>query len=228
MTALILQARLDSTRLPGKSLLPLGGEPLVFRVMEALAFIPCDIRVLACPEDCRISFEPLAEKAGFALCTGSKEDVLNRYCTVIRQFSPDRIIRATADNPFVFIDAAREIAFEAAALNADYACYAGIPTGSGVEAVSADALLRAEREAQKQEEREHVCPYLYGHPELFRLHRPLAPSKWRVFSVNSPLSLTVDTPEDYRRANALYQTLTETAKGPDRYLGTTIIEAVSK
>ncbi|MDR1058057.1 MAG: spore coat protein, partial [Treponema sp.] len=53
---LIVQARLDSSRLPGKSLLPLGGKPLIFRVMEALSSLPCGTRVLACPEDCASSF----------------------------------------------------------------------------------------------------------------------------------------------------------------------------
>jgi spore coat polysaccharide biosynthesis protein SpsF len=216
---------MDSTRLPGKSLLSLGGEPLVYRVMEALLLVPCDMRILACPEDSRVSLEPLAERAGFKLCTGSKEDVLGRYCTVIRKYSPDRVIRATADNPFVFTDATQAIVQEAAALNADYACYSGIPIGSGVEAVSAEALLRAEREAQKPQEREHVCPYLYGHPELFRLHRPLAPAQWQFPNQNVPLSLTVDTMEDYLRAKDIYQTLTEKAQGADRYLGAAIIKA---
>jgi len=221
MTALILQGRLDSVRLPGKSLLPLDGEPLIFRVMEALSFIPCDLHVLACPEDCESSFRPLTERAGFELCTGSKEDVLARYCTVITRYSPDRVIRATGDNPFVFADAAQQLAEEAATLNADYAGYAGLPLGAGVEAVSAEALFRAGREAQKPEEKEHVCPYLYHHPELFRLHQPLAPLKWQ----RPVLRLTVDTPEDYRRAQELYRTLQEKTTGQDRYLGTKILEA---
>jgi len=221
MTALILQGRLDSTRLPGKCLLPLGGEPLIYRVMEALSFVPCDIRVLACPEDCQTVFQPLAKRAGFDICTGSKDDVLARYCTVIRRYSPDRVLRATADNPFVFADAAAKIAGEAIALNADYACYAGIPVGTGVEAVSAEALLRAEREALQQPEREHVCPYLYGHPELFRLHRPLAPPEWQ----GPEFRLTVDTPEDYRRAEIIYRALSETVPGQDRYTGIAILKA---
>jgi spore coat polysaccharide biosynthesis protein SpsF len=228
MTALILQARLDSTRLPGKSLLPLGDEPLVFRVMEALAFVPCGLRILACPEDSRISFEPLAQRAGFSVCTGSKEDVLGRFCAVIKKYSLDRVIRATADNPFVFTDAAAAIAQEAAETNADYACYAGIPIGSGVEAVSADALLRAEREAKQPQEREHVCPYLYGNPELFRLHRPLAPSQWQSPSVTPPLSLTVDTMEDYLMAKDLYETLSRKTHGADRYRGTKIMEVITE
>ncbi|MDR2482685.1 MAG: spore coat protein, partial [Treponema sp.] len=78
MTALILQARLDSSRLPGKALLPLGGRPLIFRVMEALKTLPVDRHVLACPEDCAAPFGPLAEEAGFELSPGPKEDVLRR------------------------------------------------------------------------------------------------------------------------------------------------------
>jgi len=223
VTALILQGRLDSTRLPRKSLLPLDGEPLVYRVMEALSCVPCDIRVLACPEDCETQFRPLAEKAGFDICTGSKEDVLARYCTAIRRYSPDRVIRATADNPFVFVDAAEKIAAEAAALNAAYACYAGIPVGTGVEAVSAEALLRAEKEGRRQTEREHVCPYLYGHPELFRLHRPLALPEWQ----GPEIRLTVDTPEDFRRAENIYRILSEKTSGKDRYMGKEILKAAA-
>jgi spore coat polysaccharide biosynthesis protein SpsF len=74
-----------------------------------------------------------------------------------------------------------------------------------VESVAAEALLRAEREAVSPAEREHVCPYLYGHPELFRLHRPLAPRIWQFPS----LRLTVDTPEDLLRAQILADALGE-------------------
>jgi spore coat polysaccharide biosynthesis protein SpsF len=151
--------------------------------------------------------------------------VLARFCLALRRFFPDvpglRLIRATADNPFVFADAASSLAEEAAALDADYAGYGGLPLGAGVEALSAEALFRAEREAASPAEREHVSPYLYGHPELFRLHRPLAPPRWQDRR-DSPLRLTVDTPEDYERARKLYCAL-EGKK--DRYRGKTIIEA---
>ena len=123
MTALVLQARIDSSRLPRKSLLPLGGRPLVLRVMEALNYLPADVKILACPEDSVTSFASLAEEAGFSLITGPKGDVLARFCLVIRNFDADMIIRATADNPFVFIDAATALSREAANLGADYSCY---------------------------------------------------------------------------------------------------------
>jgi spore coat polysaccharide biosynthesis protein SpsF len=224
MTALILQGRLDSTRLPGKTLLDLEGKPLILRVMEALKRIPCDMRVLACPEDSLASFGPLAEAAGFELVSGPKEDVLSRYCNVIRRFSPDWVIRATADNPLVFTDAAEAIHREALSLKADYAAYSGLPYGAGVEAVAAGALLRAEREASPGPEREHVCPYLYGHPEFFRLHRPLAPLAWQ----DPAIRITVDTGEDYERAKILYRTLSQSAGTDEPWKAETIIALYRK
>ncbi|MFA6506853.1 MAG: NTP transferase domain-containing protein [Treponemataceae bacterium] len=200
MTAVILQARLDSSRLPLKALLPLDGEPLVFRVMSALRAVHADAYVLACPADSEASFAPYAERAGFRVVVGSKEDVLERYCDALRATGADRVIRATGDNPFVFPDAADAINRESILLGADYGAFASLPYGAGVEAVSAEALLRAEREARLPLEREHVCPYLYGHPELFTLHRPLAPFAWR----GPDVRITVDTAADYERANALY------------------------
>jgi spore coat polysaccharide biosynthesis protein SpsF len=168
--------------------------------MEALSLFPCEKKILACPEDSASSFSALAEEAGFNLLCGPKEDVLARYCLAIRSSGAERIVRATGDNPFVFVDAAIRINDEARSLCADYAGYSGLPLGAGVESVASEALLRAEKEAQGQYEREHVCPYLYGHPELFRLHRPLAPPEWQ----GRELRITVDTREDYEKAKLLY------------------------
>jgi spore coat polysaccharide biosynthesis protein SpsF len=135
------------------------------------------------------------------------------------------VIRATGDNPFVFADAAAAINAEALALGADYAGYSGLPLGAGVESVSAAALLRADTEATAPFEREHVCPYLYGHPENFLLHRPLAPLRWQ-----RAIRLTVDTKEDYERARILYTALDKsvdagTLSGEERYRGAAIINA---
>ncbi|MDR0539139.1 MAG: NTP transferase domain-containing protein [Spirochaetaceae bacterium] len=213
-TAVILQARLDSRRLAGKALLPLAGKPVVQRVMEALKAVHADEYVLACPEEPPLfihgipgrstsekEFASLAEACGFRLITGSKDDVLARYCSAIRAIGfdtkPDaRIIRATGDNPFVFADAANAINAEAAARNVDYAAYTGLPYGTGVESVAVRALLRSETEAKTAYEREHVCPYIYGHPELFTLYRPAAPAIWH----KPELRLTIDTQPDYEKA----------------------------
>jgi spore coat polysaccharide biosynthesis protein SpsF len=229
VTALVLQARLDSTRLSGKSLLPLGGRPLIFRVMEALSFheadfeVNCsrwDLKILACPEDSVSSFASLAEEAGFTVVPGPADDVLARYCLAIQRSGADRIVRATGDNPFVFADAALALDSKARALAADYAGYSGLPYGAGVESIASEALLRAEREAKAPAEREHVCPYLYGHPELFRLHRPLAPREWQA----PDLRITVDTREDYERVQRLYENLLSLPR-EERSRGENIIAA---
>lgn len=218
MTAIILQARIDSSRLSGKALLPLDGKPLVIRVMEALNHVPASLRILACPEDSLSDFSPLAEECGFKIHAGPKEDVLERYCQAIRRFNITRVIRATGDNPFVFTDAAIAVNEEAVSLNADYAGYIGLPFGAGVESVSASALQQAAAHGANEYDREHVCPFLYNHPELYQVHRPPAPACW-----NAPeLRLTVDTREDYERAIELYAVLKDV---PDRYNGTVIIDA---
>ncbi|GAB1483890.1 hypothetical protein MASR2M78_27060 [Treponema sp.] len=131
---------------------------------------------------------------------GSKEDVLSRYVKASRFIDADCIIRCTGDNPFVFTDALDSIVQEALLLQSDYASYSGLPYGVGVEVIKAQALYRADAEAQSPYEREHVCPYLYAHGELFLLHRPLAPLPLR----SPALRLTVDTREDYERALTLY------------------------
>jgi spore coat polysaccharide biosynthesis protein SpsF len=231
MTAVALQARLDSNRLPGKALLPLNGKPIIFRVMEALKTVKADLYILASPEDCAAAFTPLAEEAGFVFCAGPRDDVLGRYCQAIRRFGIDRVIRATGDNPFVFADAADALNEEAVSLNAAYAGYSGLPYGAGVESVASWALLKAEAEAPAVgPEREHVCPYLYNHPEIFPLHRPLAPIRWQ----GPSFRVTVDTPEDYEGAAKLYAVLSrrtgadlpmEKFSSETRYRGETIINA---
>jgi len=91
------------------------------------------------------------------------------------------------------------------------------PSAAGVESVCADSLLRAGNESSSSYDREHVCPYLYTHPELFSLHRPLAPLRWQ----GSNIRLTVDTQEDFDRALVLYGAL---KNEPLRYHGFTIIK----
>jgi spore coat polysaccharide biosynthesis protein SpsF len=196
--------------------------------MEALNTIPAHLRILACSEDAAAAFAPLAGEAGFELFAGPKDDVLARYCLAIERFpnlQSGRVIRATGDNPFVFADAAAAVNAESLALGADYAGYSGLPYGAGVESVSAAALLRAGKEAATPFEREHVCPYLYSHPENFLLHRPLAPLRWQ-----RAIRLTVDTKEDYERAQILYAALDKsvdagTLSAEERYRGTAIINA---
>lgn len=211
MTAIILQARLDSSRLPGKALLDLGGKPVVSRVMENLRTVPADAYVLACDTASYETFAPLAAQAGFLCMPGPKEDVLGRFCLAINAVKPDVVVRATGDNPFLFSDAAgasirrfAELQNEACENPAqtdiarvpDYFTYTGLPHGSGVEVFSARALLAAARKSPSAYEREHVCPSLYLHRDEFSCVFEKAPDTWRF----PDLRTTIDTPADYAAA----------------------------
>jgi spore coat polysaccharide biosynthesis protein SpsF len=200
MLAIVLQARLGSTRLPRKALLPLGGSTLVEQAMARLCLVEADLRILATDEASAELLGPAAARSGFELLVGPAEDVLLRYCLAIRRYKPDLLMRATGDNPLVSHELARLLVERRASHPSDYAGYLGMPTGMGVELVSPEALLRAEAEAREGPEREHVCPYLYGHPELFRIDRPEAPSEYLLPGA----SVTVDTAVDYEAVLRLY------------------------
>jgi spore coat polysaccharide biosynthesis protein SpsF len=159
--------------------------------------------VLATDEASAGALSPAAERRGFELLVGPAEDVLARYCLAIRRFGPELVLRATGDNPLVSYELASLLVRRRAEAPSDYSGFLGMPTGMGVELVSSDALLRAEAEARKESEREHVCPYLYGHPELFRVDRPEAPPELRLEGA----SVTVDTAADYEAMLRLYGAL---------------------
>ncbi|HOX47734.1 MAG TPA: NTP transferase domain-containing protein [Spirochaetia bacterium] len=206
---LVVQARLGSTRLARKALLPLGGLTMADQVLRRLILVPAEVYVLATDEASAPELGPIAARNGFELLVGPAEDVLARYCLAVRRFGLGRVLRATGDNPLVAHELAAtlvsraEAAEAAGAPPADYTSYSGLPLGMGVELVRAEALLRAEAEARELPEREHVCPYLYGHPELFRLDRPEAPEPWRFPEAR----VTVDTAADYEAVLRLYGAL---------------------
>lgn len=200
MTGIILQARLDSSRLPQKALLNLSGESVIVRVMQTLKTVPADMYVLACDTASELVFAPLAESCGFQCISGPKEDVLERFCRVIRKTGISTVIRATGDNPFLFADAAtasvqRFFELQRTDTPADYFTYTGLPHGSGIEVYSSKKLLEAAALTDIAYEREHVGPSLYKHSERFFCVFEPSPSQWYYPEVRT----TIDTREDYER-----------------------------
>ncbi|MCX7787125.1 MAG: NTP transferase domain-containing protein [Spirochaetes bacterium] len=202
MIAVFLQARVDSTRLPGKALLTLGGKPMVQIVMERLRKISADLYVLVTDRNGKQSFTPFAEKVGFTVYEGSKEDVLGRFCRAIETFKPKTVIRATGDNPLVSWELAQRILSEHLLLSSDYSAFQGMPLGLGVEVVEASILLKAEKETEDPYDHEHVTPYVYRNPDKFYLHRPLVEPEYR-----GRFRVTVDTETDFRKVEWIYQQL---------------------
>lgn len=204
-TGLFLQARLGSTRLPRKALLPLGRLCAVEHAMAALRHVPVEVHALLTDEASYAELQPLARKWGFLTFQGPLHDVLARYSLAARHYGVERIVRATGDNPLVSLTLAEGLLRLHDLERADYSAFDGAPIGTGVEVVQADALLTADREAVDPYEREHVCPFVYRRPDRFAVHRFAVPEDLRLPGA----SVTLDTAEDYRFLTRVFEELYE-------------------
>lgn len=211
-TGIVVQMRLDSSRLPRKALLPLGSGTLASVVMKRLRTLQADEYVLACDTGSAAILGDIASPLGFKVFAGSRDDVLDRYIKAAEQFGLDRLIRATGDNPLVSTELADKLVASIEALErasgapVDYAGHVGMPIGMGVELVRLSALRTASEKSIDPYDHEHVCPYLYHNPAAFRLELLDCPGGYGLAEVR----LTVDTLEDYRMMQTIFATL-----GPD-------------
>jgi len=207
--AVIVQARLNSSRLPRKALRTLCGKPILAYTLDAMRQIPAERYILACDHASRAAFTPIAEQFRYTLISGSETDVLDRFCTVIRQFESSlrpikTVIRATADNPFLFTEAAEASLKRFIELKEpDYFTYSGLPHGSGIEIIKAKSLLTAEQLTKEPYDREHVGPALYRHIDTFICVMETAPLHWYA----PHLRTTVDTQADFDRAELMMEYL---------------------
>ncbi len=198
--AVVVQCRLGSKRLPGKALLPLNVIPMARHVMRVAKSIKAEHYILACDFSSYESLKPLSVFEGFECIAGDEEDVLSRFCKVINEVGSENpikvIVRVTADNPFIFVDAANaSIARYFELLDPDYFTFTGLPVGSGVELLNAKSLLIAEKFTNDPYDREHVGPALYRHEDKFKCIREPSPIIWYAPEIRT----TVDEKEDYIR-----------------------------
>lgn len=195
--AIIIQARMTSTRLPGKVLLPVLGRPMFSFQIERLRKVRKANQIIVATtvnstDDPIVAF--CADETLDCVC-GSEHDVLSRYALAAQKSSADVVVRVTSDCPLLdpeLVD--RVIAEYLGEERPDYASNMLVPTwpyGMAVEVFSAAALYEAEAESSDPVEREHVTPFIYRHPERYRLlsvtqQENLSDHRW-----------TVDTPEDF-------------------------------
>ncbi|MBA4260737.1 MAG: acylneuraminate cytidylyltransferase [Comamonadaceae bacterium] len=208
-TIIIVQARTTSTRLPGKVLLPLAGEPMLARLVQRLRRVQrADAIVIATTTNATDdAIAALCNTLGVPCHRGSEHDVLSRYADAARLHGADAVVRITSDCPLIDPALIDQVIATYAEGGSDYVSNMLPPTwpyGMAVEVFSAAALAQAHAEASQPAEREHVTPFIYGHPERYRL-RNLA----------SPVDLsqhrwTVDTPEDYELVRRLFEALVNT------------------
>jgi len=197
---LILQARMGSTRRPGKSMADINGKPFMERVMFRLEKIFDGIKIMALPDSNRDDvLEALGKKRGWKIFRGSEEDVLERFAGTVKKFNVKKFIRICGDDPLVD---SRAICGAAEALRSHKSCRTrNFPLGTGAEGAHSDILLTASAEAVDKSDREHVMPYIYRYPRRFDFLYVDAP-----FFESQP-RLTADTEEDLEQFRKIFSAL---------------------
>lgn len=199
-------------RLPGKVLADIEGQPMLQRVLARVRGAESiDETVVATSTSAGDDgVAKLSTALGFPCYRGSEDDVLDRYMGAARQFRANAIVRITADCPLidpVIIDTVAEAFREVDADFASNTIERTFPRGLDVEIVRMSALEDAWKEAVLPYERSHVLPFVYEHPERFRLSNVRAPEDY------SQLRWTVDTPEDLAFVRRVYEQLSDPLAG---------------
>lgn len=206
-TVLIIQARMTSTRLPGKVMRPVVGKPAILHFLDRVRRIEGLDDICVCiPEG--DAHQPLVEvvsgERDIIITRGPELDVLRRYVIAARETEAEKVVRITSDCCFI------DPPFSSALLKAwsitgmpcaRTAFNGGVPYGFDTEGVPASALFAADAESQDPYDREHVTPFVWKNrdrfPTLF-LNREPDRSHWR---------LTLDTPQDYQFLTTVYERL---------------------
>ena len=213
-TVAFIQARMGSSRLPGKVLAPLAGEPSLARIIHRVERADGVDAVVVLTTESPLD-EPLrrlAAEHGASCISGSELDVLDRFQKGALETGADRILRVTADCPLVDPDVLGELLRLQLHSEADYAAVATgalaategarrYPDGLDGEVFTAASLAAAWEESRDPFEREHVTPFIWFRPDRFRLARLEAPydlgaERW-----------TVDYPEDLEFVQAVYENM---------------------
>jgi len=198
-----LQSRINSQRLPGKALLPLGSQLVLNHVLRRLKHISAPYYGILTDSESFPHFQSIAHNEGFMIMAGDPEDVLDRYYQFSKAYHLDLILRATGDNPLVFVSYVSDFLHHLFQLETlpDYSILQGLPYGAGIEFIRTQALAEAWNKARAPYQREHVCPYLYENPQKFSIYKKSAPPNLK----GENIRITLDTQEDYRFLQELFQ-----------------------
>lgn len=202
----ILQARMSSTRLPGKVMADLCGAPMLVRQIERIRRA-ADIDTLVIATSFEMDDDPVAELAGdigVACVRGSLSDVLDRFIKAAHSFPADHFMRLTGDCPLAdpaLLDDLIAFHIDGSYDYSSNTLLRSYPHGLDAEIMRADVLKTAWREAHSDHDREHVTPFLYRTPGPFVL------GSMRQQADQSELRWTVDFPEDLEFVRAVFAAL---------------------
>ena len=202
----VLQARMKSTRLPGKALCPLAGIPLTEHIINRIkAVTDFDHIVLAVPDSpTEAPLIEMAERLNVIIARGPEEDVLERFLIAADQVKAQHIVRICGDNPLIDRQLMRLLIHTHLKENADYTVTPdSIPLGTGTEIVKVKALKKISSVTMQPKYREHVTTWFHDNPTLAVQSRVPAPAYLR----NKSHRLTVDTRKDLTLMEKIYNEL---------------------
>lgn len=206
MIAGIIQARMGSTRLPGKVLMKISKYPMLWHVISRVqqASILDHVVVATSEAEADEPVVTLCREIETACFRGSEDDVLDRFYQTAHAIDADIIVRVTADCPLLDPNVLEKTVELFQASPCDYASNTidrTFPDGLDVEVFSFTALAQAWGEAQLMSEREHVTSYIWKNPELFNIQQYTQDQSL------SHLRWTVDEPEDMEFVRCVYKHL---------------------
>src|SRR5581483_2990380 len=202
----IIQARMGSTRLPGKVLRDLAGEPMLSRVVERTRQARSLDEIVVATSDLEADdrIESLCNERRWAFYRGSEKDVLSCYYEAAKEFEADIVVRVTSDCPLIdpaLIDDHVE-RLKARWCEVDFVTnmmQQTFPLGLAVEAMPIDVLVRMHRMSRSPELREHVTTLAYVEPGRFEIEHILHTTDL------SKMRWTVDTAEDLAFVRRIFQ-----------------------
>ncbi len=200
----VIQARMGSTRLPGKVLKNICGETMLSRVINRIKRSTLLDEILVAtsvkPADEAIVHE--AELLGVSCFSGSEDDVLDRYYKAAIEYNAETVVRVTSDCPLIepaILDSVVRVFLKEKSDYASNTIVRTYPRGLDVEVISVSALTTAWRNAEKPYQRAHVTPYIYENPHCFRLVSVTGSPDY------SGYRWTVDTLEDLEFVRKVYE-----------------------
>lgn len=211
MVSAIIQARMTSSRLPGKVLLEIRGKPVLAYLIERVRVIPRidQIIIATTVNSTDDMLEDFSRKEGVLCYRGSENDVLSRYYEAARVFGAKHIARITSDCPLIDPQICGRAIELYSREKLDYVCLSpAFAEGLDFEIFSFTALTTAHEKAALMYEREHVTRYFHNHPESFRL------GKMENDDDDSRYRITIDEPEDFDVVKTLVEALYEEGAGP--------------
>lgn len=207
----VVQARVGSTRLPSKVLMPVAGAPLLVRMLERVraAKTPFELVVATTTDRSDDPVAGLAAQAGAHVYRGHPTDLLDRHVRAARERGAKAVVKIPSDCPLIepsVIDRVLAV-FTGRSGEVDFVSNlhpASWPDGHDVEVMTMDALEVAFREARKPHEREHTTPFLWDQPDRFRCLNVVDDS-----GIDRSMThrMTIDYPEDYAFVKAVYDAL---------------------